>query len=67
MFDVCKSICVVEKGALKAYVLDETGQERITAFALEEWTKGDLYSFIKEEPATYCRYFLTSSLFLALA
>ena len=50
--DVCKSLCVVEKGALKAYVLDETGQERITAFALEGWTMGDLYSFIKQEPAT---------------
>ena len=50
--DVCKSICVVEKGALKAYVVDETGQERITAFALEGWTMGDLYSFIKQEPAT---------------
>jgi len=50
--DVCKSICVVEKGALKAYVLDETGVERITAFALEGWTMGDLYSFVKQEPAT---------------
>ena len=50
--DICKSICVVEKGALKSYVLDETGEERITAFALEGWTMGDLYSFIKEEPAT---------------
>ena len=49
--DVCKSICVVEKGALKAYVVDEAGQERITAFALEGWTMGDLYSFIKQEPA----------------
>ena len=50
--DVCKSICVVEKGALKAYVVDEAGQERITAFVLEGWTMGDLYSFIKQEPAT---------------
>ena len=50
--DVCKSICVVEKGALKAYVLDEAGDEHITAFAFEGWTMGDLSSFIKEEPAT---------------
>jgi len=50
--DICRSICVVEKGALKAYLLDETGVERITAFALEGWPMGDLYSFIKEEPAT---------------
>jgi CRP-like cAMP-binding protein len=50
--DVCKTLCVVEKGALKAYVLDEAGQEHITAFALEGWTMGDLSSFIKQEPAT---------------
>lgn len=50
--DICKSLCVIEKGALKAYVLDETGQERITAFAFEGWTMGDLHSFIKEKPAT---------------
>jgi CRP-like cAMP-binding protein len=50
--DTCKSICVIEKGALRAFVLDESGDEHITAFALEGWTMGDLYSFIKEEPAT---------------
>jgi len=51
--DVCKSICLVEKGALRAYVLDETGDEHITGFALEGWTFGDLYSFINAEPATW--------------
>ncbi|GAC1596093.1 MAG: Crp/Fnr family transcriptional regulator [Chitinophagaceae bacterium] len=50
--EICKSICVVEKGALRSYLMDEAGNERITAFALEGWTMGDLYSFIKEEPAT---------------
>lgn len=50
--DVGKNICVVEKGALRAYVLDDKGNEHITAFALEGWTMGDLTSFIKEEPAT---------------
>lgn len=50
--DICKNICFVEKGALKAYVLDDTGQEHITAFALEGWTMGDLASFMKQEPAT---------------
>jgi CRP-like cAMP-binding protein len=50
--DVCKNLCVVEKGALRAYVLDETGDEHITAFALEGWTMGDLASFVKQEPAT---------------
>lgn len=50
--DICKHLCVVEKGALRSYVLDEKGDEHITAFALEGWTMGDLFSFIKEEPAT---------------
>ena len=50
--DVCKSIYIVEKGALRAYVLDDHGEIHITAFALEGWTMGDLYSFIREEPAT---------------
>jgi CRP-like cAMP-binding protein len=50
--DICKHLCFVEKGALRAYVLDETGDEHITAFALEGWTTGDLSSFIKKEPAT---------------
>ncbi|MDE3236426.1 MAG: Crp/Fnr family transcriptional regulator [Bacteroidota bacterium] len=50
--DICKHLCLVEKGALKAYVLNETGEEHITAFALEGWTIGDLSSFIKQEPAT---------------
>jgi CRP-like cAMP-binding protein len=50
--DVCKHICMVEKGALKAYLVDETGNEHITAFALEGWTISDLSSFFKQEPAT---------------
>jgi CRP-like cAMP-binding protein len=51
--DVCKSICFVEKGALRAYVLNESGDEHITAFALEGWTLGDLYSFVNAAPATW--------------
>ena len=49
--DVCKSVCFVEKGALRAYVLNKAENENIAAFAFEGWTMGDLYSFIKEEPA----------------
>jgi CRP-like cAMP-binding protein len=49
--DVCKHICMVEKGALRAYMVDETGYEYITAFALEGWTTGDLSSFLKQEPS----------------
>ncbi|HEX6430508.1 MAG TPA: Crp/Fnr family transcriptional regulator [Niastella sp.] len=50
--DTGKGICFVEKGALRAYVLDEAGNEHITAFAFEGWTIGDLYSFMHTEPAT---------------
>jgi CRP-like cAMP-binding protein len=50
--DICKHICLVEKGALKAYLVDESGNEQITAFALEGWTIADLSSFFKQEPAT---------------
>ena len=51
--DVCKYIAFVEKGALKAYAIDESGTERIIQFALEGWTISDLYSFLTGEPATY--------------
>ncbi len=50
--DVCKYICLVEKGALKSYLINEGGSEHITAFALEGWTIADLSSFFKQEPAT---------------
>ena len=50
--DICKNICLVEKGALKAYLVDEKGAENITAFALEGWTIADLSSFFNQEPAT---------------
>jgi CRP-like cAMP-binding protein len=51
--DICKYIAFVEKGALKSYVIDDAGTERITQFALEGWTISDLYSFLTGEPATY--------------
>ena len=51
--DVCKHIAFVEKGALKAYVVDDAGAESIVQFALEGWVISDLYSFLTGEPATY--------------
>lgn len=51
--DPCKHIAFVEKGALKAYTVDESGTEHIVQFALEGWTISDLYSFLTGEPATY--------------
>ena len=51
--DVCKHIAFIEKGALKAYVVDDAGAESIIQFALEGWVISDLYSFLTGEPATY--------------
>lgn len=50
--DVCRYAAFVEKGALRAYLTDEKGEEHITAFALEGWTISDLRSFTRQEPAT---------------
>ena len=51
--DVCKYIAFVEKGALREYIIEESGVERIFQFAIEGWTISDLYSFLTGEEATY--------------
>ncbi|MBF9255028.1 Crp/Fnr family transcriptional regulator [Pontibacter sp. 172403-2] len=51
--DVCKAISFVEKGALRAYTVDENSNEHIIQFAIEGWTISDLFSFLTAEPATY--------------
>jgi CRP-like cAMP-binding protein len=51
--DVCKTIAFVEKGALRAYSVDDNSNEHIIQFGLEGWLISDLYSFLTGEPATY--------------
>jgi CRP-like cAMP-binding protein len=51
--DVCRSVAFVAKGALRAYSIDENGNEQIIQFATEGWIISDLYSFLTSEPATY--------------
>lgn len=51
--DVCKNIAFIEKGALKAYSVDDNGNEHIIQFGLEGWIVSDLYSFLTGDPATY--------------
>ena len=51
--DVCKSFAFIEKGALKAYTVDESGCESIIQFGIEGWIIADLFSFLTGEPATY--------------
>ncbi|SFU60365.1 cAMP-binding domain of CRP or a regulatory subunit of cAMP-dependent protein kinases [Pustulibacterium marinum] len=49
---VCKHTFFVQKGMLRAYTIDENGNEHIVQFAPEGWHIADLYSFFTEEPAT---------------
>lgn len=51
--DPCKHIAFIEKGSLRAYSVDDKGNEHIIQFALEGWVISDLYSFLTGEPATY--------------
>lgn len=51
--DVCKTIAFIEKGALREYSVDDSGNEHIIQFGLEGWIISDLYSFLTGEPATY--------------
>lgn len=51
--DICKYTAFVEKGALRAYTIDEKGSEHILQFALEGWWIADLYSFLTDEPSLF--------------
>jgi CRP-like cAMP-binding protein len=42
----------VTKGLLRAYTIDNKGQEHIAMFAMEDWWISDLYSFLTNTPAT---------------
>lgn len=49
--DVSRFESFVNKGCLRAYYLDEKGQEHIAQFAIEGWWIGDMYSFLTSTPA----------------
>ena len=51
--DVCKHIAFIEKGLLRGYSIDNSGDGHIIQFASEGWAISDLYSFLTGEPATY--------------
>ena len=42
----------VNKGCLRAYTVDEQGQEHIAMFGIEGWWISDMYSFLTNTPAT---------------
>lgn len=51
--DVFRYECFVNKGSLRTYHIDNSGQEHIVMFAFEDWWTGDMYSFLSGQPALY--------------
>jgi CRP-like cAMP-binding protein len=49
---VCKYRSYVLSGAMRAYLVDNNGQEHTIAFAIEDWWISDYNSFIFQLPAT---------------
>jgi len=49
--DVCRYENFVLSGCLKAFYIDNEGQEHIVTFAIENWWTADLGSFIAQAPA----------------
>lgn len=50
--EVCRYESFIVRGCLKAYTLDEQGNEHIAFLAVENWYVGDLYSFLTGQPCT---------------
>src|SRR5262245_26649534 len=42
--DVCRFECFVNKGCLRQYYVDDSGQEHILMFGIEDWWIADMYS-----------------------
>jgi len=51
--DVCRVNAFVERGLLRAFTVDEKGNEHIIQFAAEGWWISDLYSFLTGEISDY--------------
>ncbi len=50
--EICRFENFVTKGLLRAYTVDDKGQEHIAMFAMEDWWISDLLSFLTNTPAT---------------
>jgi CRP-like cAMP-binding protein len=48
----CKYRSYVYKGAMRAYLIDNNGNEHTIAFAVEDWWISDYNSYIFQQPAT---------------
>lgn len=51
--DVCKHQCFVVSGCTKTFHIDDSGQEHIVMFSIENWWTSDMGSFISKIPADY--------------
>jgi len=51
--DVCQFESFVVSGCLKTFYIDDSGQEHVMSFAIENWWTADLGSFITQAPAIF--------------
>ncbi|WP_111706792.1 Crp/Fnr family transcriptional regulator [Lutibacter citreus] len=51
--DICKITGFILSGCTKTFYLDESGQEHIVLFAIEEWWTSDMGSYISQSPADF--------------
>ena len=49
--EACRYECYVTKGCLRQYYVDDSGQEHIVMFAVEDWWTSDMYSLVTGNPA----------------
>ena len=64
---IVKSRFFVLKGAFRAYVVDDSGQDSTIAFAIEDWWITDYNSYILQKPATMFVVALEDSIILELS
>ncbi|WP_372792795.1 Crp/Fnr family transcriptional regulator [Lutibacter sp.] len=51
--DICKHECFIISGCTKTFYVDDSGQEHIAMFAIEDWWTSDMGSFITQTPADF--------------
>lgn len=51
--DVCKNLAFVASGLLRAYNIDEKGNEHVNQFTPEGWWTSDMYSYFSSEKTSY--------------
>ncbi len=49
---ICTHRTYILKGAMRAYLMDDNGQEHTVAFGIEDWWIADFNSYIFQQPAT---------------